>query len=86
MNAVENKIPNVSNLVKKYLDIESEYITTADYNKFTKDTIANEIKSEGLVHSAIARLITNADLNNKIETVATKAELKTKQDKITKLQ
>ena len=41
LTGVENKIPDVSSLVKKnktdydakILDIESKYITTADYNK-----------------------------------------------------
>ena len=38
--AVENKIPNVSSLVKKadydakIKEIESRYFTTSDYNKF----------------------------------------------------
>ena len=70
MTAVESKIPNVSNLVKKtdydlkISDIESKYITTAD--KFTKDIVANRIKSEELVNkSVIARFINNADLDKK---------------------
>ena len=70
MTAVESKIPNVSNLVKKtdydlkISDIESKYITTAD--KVTKDIVANRIKSEELVNkSVIARFINNADLDKK---------------------
>ena len=27
--------------IQKIKDIENKYITTADYNKFTKDTVAN---------------------------------------------
>ena len=72
MTEVENKIPDVSNSVKKpdyhtkIADIENNYITTADYNKFTKNIVAERIKSEGLVNkSAIAGLINNADLNEK---------------------
>ena len=55
LNAVENKIPNVSSLVKKTnydaktSDMESKYITTADYNKFNKDIVDNSIKSKNLV-------------------------------------
>ena len=93
LTAVENKIPDVSNLVKKAYydakisDIENKYITTADYNKFTKDIVANNIKSKELVDkSAIAGFISNAELDRKVATLATKAELKAEQDKIIKLQ
>ena len=72
MNSVENKIPDVSNVVKKtdydakILDIESKYITTADYNKFTKDIVANDIKSKRLVDvSDIAGFINNVNLDKK---------------------
>ena len=69
------------------LDIENKYIATADYNKFTKDNFANKIKSEELVDKpAIVGLINNADLNNKIATLATKAELEREQNKTKKLQ
>ena len=50
MTAIENKIPNVSNPVKKtdydakILDTESKYFTTADYNKFTSQTLDANIK------------------------------------------
>ena len=45
LTAVKNKIPNVSNLFKKadYVakisDIENEYFTTSDYNKFTNNIL-----------------------------------------------
>ena len=72
MTAAANKIADISNLVQKtdykakILDIESKYITTADYNKFTKYIVANKIKSEGLVDkSAIAGFINSADLDFK---------------------
>ena len=46
-----------------------------------------KIKEKELVDkSAIAGLINNADLNKKVATLATKAELKEGQDKIVKLQ
>ena len=90
MTAVEYKMPNVSDLVKKadydmkISDNENEYITTADYNKFI---VANKIRTEGLVDkSATARFINDADLDDKIVTLGTKAELKAEQDKIEILQ
>ena len=44
-------MPDVSSLVKntdydaKISDIESKYITSADYNKFTKNIVDNSIKT-----------------------------------------
>ena len=95
LTAIENKIPDVSNLVKKtdcdydakISDIENKYITTPDYNKFTKDIVAKNIKNKELVDkSDIAEFINNSDLDKKVATLATKAELKAEQDKIKKLQ
>ena len=58
-------------------------ITTADYNKFTKDIFGNDVESKNLVDkSVIAGFINNADLNRKIGKLAIKAELKAEQDKI----
>ena len=50
--------------------------------------VATNIKSEGLVDkSAICGFINNADLDKKkVATLATKAELKAEQDKITNIQ
>ena len=85
LTAVENKIPDVSNLVKKtycdaeILDIEFKYFTTAGYQKFTSQTLDAKIKQKELVDkSVIARFINNADLDKKkkVATLATKAELK----------
>ena len=63
-------MPDVSILLKKtdydgkILDIEAKYFTTADYNKFTSQTLDAKIKRERLVDkSAIAGLINNADLD-----------------------
>ena len=67
-------------------DIESKYISTADYNKFTEHIVNNSIKSKNLVDkSDIAGILNNADLDVKLSTLATKAELKAEQDKIKKL-
>ena len=50
------------------------YNTAADYNKFTKVIVANKIKSKELVNkSDIAGFINNAELDRKVETLATKA-------------
>ena len=97
LTAVEYKIPDVSNLVKKnktkkkhyntkILGTECEYFTTADYNKFTSQTLDAKIKQKGLVDkSPIAGFLSNAELDNKVAAL-TKAELKAEQDKIIKLQ
>ena len=67
-------------MVQKY-DIESIYITTADYNNLTNDIVTNKIKSKELVDiSKISRLINNTDLDKTlsilIATLTTKVELK----------
>ena len=72
-------------MVQKY-DIESIYITTADYNNLTNDIVTNKIKSKELVDiSKISRLINNTDLDKTlsilIATLATKVELKQNQIK-----
>ena len=70
LTIVRNKTLDVSNIFKKtdydtkVSDIEFEYSTTADYNKFTR--FADKIKSEGLVDkSAISGFISNAGLDRK---------------------
>ena len=75
LNAVKNKIPNASDLVKKtdydakILDIESKY-----YNKFTNEIIIAKIKGKELVDKYdISRFIDNSDLGKKIATLAKKA-------------
>ena len=58
----------------------------ADYNKYTNKKLHLKIKKKELVSkSEIAGFINNADLDKKAGTLATKAELKAEQDKITKL-
>ena len=66
------KIKYLSNLVKKtYYDakisnIESKFITTADYNKFTKDIVDNNIKIKNVVDKPdIAGFINNTSLDEK---------------------
>ena len=68
-------------------DIENKYITTADYNKFTKNIVDNSIRTKNLVDkAAIARFINNTIYIKKVATSATKAELKAEQNKIKKVQ
>ena len=81
--AVKNKIPHVSNLVKntdyetKISDIETKYIATADYNKFTKDIVDNQMKSKNLVNgSDRSDFISGPELNEEVVKSATKAELR----------
>ena len=97
LTTVVNKIPNASNFVKKtyydeeILDIKSNYFTTADYDKFTNAKLDLKIKQKELVSkSDIADLVKNVDLSKNVAILATKAdskiELKSKQDKIIKLE
>ena len=61
----------------KLSDIKSKYITTDDYNKFTKDIVANRIKSEGLVDkSVIAGFINNFDLEKSNSNIGNKSRIK----------
>ena len=52
LTAVENKIPDVSNFVKKkvydaeILDIKSKYFTTDDCNRFTSEKLDLKIKKK----------------------------------------
>ena len=56
------------------------YFTTADYNVY-KLKIKQKLSVD---KSAIARLISNTDLDKNVATLATKAKLRTKQDKVIK--
>ena len=91
-NAVENKIPSFSDLVEKtdyntkILEHETKYLTTSNYNRFTAETLEAKIKEKGLINkSNIFNLVNRYDLNAKLVTLATKAELKAGQDKRVKL-
>ena len=56
ISEVENKIPNVTGSVKKtdynakIKDVEGNYFTTADYNKFMSDILDAKIKQKELVN------------------------------------
>ena len=69
------------------MDIESEYFTTSNYNKYTRNILDGKLKEKELVdESAIIGFINNADWNKEVVTLATKTELKAEEDKIVKLQ
>ena len=70
VTAVENKIPNISNQVKKedYVEkikeTEGKYFTTYDYNKITNNILDAKIKNKILVNrSDISGIIHNTDLD-----------------------
>ena len=56
VNTVENKIPNVNDIVKKtdfdikILDIQSNYFVTSNYNKFTNEIVNARKKEKDLVN------------------------------------
>ena len=71
----------------KILHIEGKYFTTSDYNKFMSDILDAKVKEKELLDkSNISNLVKNSDLNLKLKTSATKAELKAEQDQMVKLQ
>ena len=81
ISEVENKIHDVSGLVKKtgydakILVIEKKYFTTFDYNKLTKKKkLDAKIKQKKLVDQSDISNFNNSDLNTKLATLATKAE------------
>ena len=75
LTTVENKIYNVSNLGKKKADYDAEikdiknkYFTTSDHNNFTNNIFDKKITAK--------KLVNESGLNVKIETLATKEEIK----------
>ena len=62
---------------KKRLDIESKYFTTADYNKFTNQTLDEKIKQKELFSkSDIADLVKKAGLDKKSSNISNKSRVK----------
>ena len=62
-------------------------LTTSNYNKLSSDILHAKIKQKELVSkSDISNLVKISDLNTKLPTLATKADLKAEQDKIVQLQ
>ena len=67
-------------------DIEAKYFATCDYNKFNKEMLDAKINKKELRNKTnISNFVKNPDLNKKIATLPTKAELKAEQDKIVNL-
>ena len=92
IDEVESKFPNVSDLVKKTVydakisEIEEKYFTTSDYNKFMNDILDAKIKAKELVNKSIISNLVKILTLKKIESLATKAELKAEKGKIEKVQ
>ena len=91
INVINNS--RLSDLVKKtdfsakIKYIEKKCFTIFGYNKFTNDRLHAKIKDKKLVNEChIFGFINDSDLDEKIKTLATKAELKAEQDKIATLQ
>ena len=80
---------NISTLVKKVdydskiSDIEKKYFTTSDYDNFTnerlnaKKKLVNKYDKSGIID--------HSDLDEKVETLGTNAELKVEEDNIVKM-
>ena len=63
------------------------HFTTSDYNKVMGEILNTKIKEKGLVDkSDISEFIDNSDFDKKMVILVAKAELKSEEDKITKLQ
>ena len=100
LTAVESKIPNVSDLVKK-LDYDNEineikckYFDTlikhtdkhTGYNKFTNNILDVKITAKNLVNEfGLIEKIKTLATKGEIKILAAKAELRSEQDKIVKL-
>ena len=71
----------------KISEIEGENRTNSGYNEFTSDILDTKIEQKELVNkSDICNLVKNSDLNIKLATLATKAQLKAEQDEIVRFQ
>ena len=77
MTVLDNKIPDLSGLVKKtdydgkILKIEGKYCTTSDCNKFTNNILNAKVKQKQLANkSSISNLVKNSDLITNFATLA----------------
>ena len=67
--------------------MENKYLTTSDYTMFTNNILDTKIAQKKLFHEFdLNKTIRTLATKEKRKTLATQAELKTKQDKIVKLQ
>ena len=89
----ENKIPDVSGLVRKLYygtkisDSITKYFTSFDCNKFTKKMLDANIKEKGLVNKFdFCSLVKNYNLITKIAILTTKANIKAEPVKTMKFQ
>ena len=82
---VENKIPEVSCLVKKanynneISEIEAKYFTTSNDRKFRSEILETKIKETRLVDKpSISNLLKKLYLNKKFTTLATRSKIKSR--------
>ena len=77
LTAVENKMSNVTNLIKK-TDYDAKISdTTADYNNCTSQPLDVKIKQKELVDkSVISGFINNSDLDKKSSNISYKSRIK----------
>ena len=82
---VENKIPEVSCLVKQanynneISDIEAKYFTTSNDRKFRSEILETKIKETRLVDKpSISNLLKKLYLNKKFTTLATRSKIKSR--------
>ena len=68
-------------MMQKYETLRKKYFTASDYNKFMNKKLDVKITKKSVNESDISGFINNCDLNKKIETLSTMAELKAKKDK-----
>ena len=88
VTALENIIPDTKPLVEKtdydakIWDIENKYFTRSYYNKFTKDIVANSIKSKELLiyYCWIHKQCWFRQKKIKVGALATRTELKSEQE------
>ena len=71
----------------KISEIERKYFATSDCNKFMSDILDAKIKQKELANrSNISNLVKKSDLNAKLATFSTKADLKVGQYKNVKIE
>ena len=78
----------IGKIEKKILDHNHDkYVTTPKFNKLMLDNLAARLNQANLAsENDISEFINSSDLDKKIETLASKAELKVEKDKIEKLE
>ena len=93
LTAMENKIPDVSDLVKKKTRLlhknirnsKKKHFTTSDYIKFTKNILDPKTKKKIVHESGLDKKIKTLARKEKRKASTTQAKSKTKEDEIVKI-